>query len=71
MTLEQEFGGSNKEQELCPELISKTNELGDKWFQSLKVRFLLQKRNGKKSRNYIHSILILKYQISALMRPIF
>ena len=57
MTLELWLEGGNKKQEVCPELISRTNELGGKWFQLMKVRFLLQKTDGKNSRKYISYLI--------------
>ena len=57
MTLELWLGGGNKNQEVCPELITRTNELGGKWFQLVKVRFLLQKTDGKNSRKHIRYLI--------------
>lgn len=52
MTLQLWLAGGNKKQEVGLEVISRTNELGGKWFQLVKVRFLLQKTDGKNSRKY-------------------
>lgn len=41
--------------------------MGGKWFQPLEVRLLLQKMDGKNKRKYIHSTLILKDQVFALI----
>ena len=57
MTLQLWLAGGNKKQEVGLEVISRTNELGGKWFQLVKGRFLLQKTDGKNSKKYIRYLI--------------
>lgn len=60
MTLQLWLAGGNKKQEVGLEVISRTNELGGKWFQLVK-EFLLQKTDGKEQQKI--------YQLSHLNSP--